>query len=101
MTEGEVDKAKADWRARLDAELEAGSGYKPNKADWLGGKWGGFQTGDAGEDTRRSASGVDIAILKDIGRKITNVPEGFRGHRSVQRWFGSRAKAMEDGFWIY
>src|SRR5450631_3213530 len=35
MTEGEVEKAKADWRARLDAELEAGSGYKPNKADWL------------------------------------------------------------------
>jgi len=33
MTEGEVEKAKADWRARLDAELEAGSGYKPNKAD--------------------------------------------------------------------
>ena len=37
MTEGEVEKAKADWRARLDAELEAGSGYKPNKADWLDG----------------------------------------------------------------
>src|SRR5215203_245658 len=28
MTEGEVEKAKADWRARLDAELEAGAGYK-------------------------------------------------------------------------
>src|ERR1700737_2790841 len=25
-SEGEVEKAKADWRARLDAELEAGSG---------------------------------------------------------------------------
>src|SRR5499427_8486807 len=35
VTEGEVDKAKADWRARLDAELEAGQSYKANKADWL------------------------------------------------------------------
>ena len=52
MTEGEVDKAKADWRARLDAELEAGQGYKPNKADWLDGKWAGFKSADAG---RRSA----------------------------------------------
>ena len=50
MTEGEVEKAKADWRARLDAELEAGSGYKPNKADWLDGKWAGFKSADQEED---------------------------------------------------
>jgi 2-oxoglutarate dehydrogenase E1 component len=48
VTEGEVDKAKADWRARLDAELEAGGGYKPNKADWLDGKWTGFKSSEAG-----------------------------------------------------
>ena len=28
VTEGEVDKMKADWRARLEAEHEAGQGYK-------------------------------------------------------------------------
>ena len=48
MTEGEVEKAKADWRARLDAEFEAGTGYKPNKADWLDGKWAGLQIGRPG-----------------------------------------------------
>ena len=48
MTEGEVEKAKADWRARLDAEFEAGTGYKPNKADWLDGKWAGFKIGGPG-----------------------------------------------------
>src|SRR3982075_3053933 len=32
ISEGEVEKAKADWRARLDAELEAGAGPKPHKA---------------------------------------------------------------------
>src|SRR3569623_3664346 len=35
MTEGENDKAKADRRARLDPELQAGGSYKPNKADSL------------------------------------------------------------------
>src|SRR6478735_1702091 len=35
VTEGEVEKMKADWRARLDAEQEASQGYKSNKADWL------------------------------------------------------------------
>src|SRR5580765_4390532 len=97
MTEGEVEKAKADWRARLDAELEAGSGYKPNKADWLDGKWSGFKSADQEEDARRGVTGVDVAVLRDIGRKITKVPDGFRIHRTVQRYLENRAKAIDNG----
>jgi 2-oxoglutarate dehydrogenase E1 component len=97
MTEGEVDKAKADWRARLDAEFEAGTGYKPNKADWLDGKWAGFKSADQEEDARRGVTGVDVTVLKEIGRKITKVPDGFRVHRTIQRFLDNRAKAIDSG----
>src|ERR1700742_555225 len=97
ITEGEVEKAKADWRARLDAEFEAGTGYKPNKADWLDGKWAGFKIADQEEDARRGVTGVDTAVLKDIGRKITKVPDGFRVHRTIARFLENRAKAIESG----
>lgn len=97
MTEGEVDKAKADWRARLDAEFEAGTSYKPNKADWLDGKWAGFKIADQEEDARRGVTGVDITALKDIGRKITKVPDGFRVHRTIQRFLENRSKAIDTG----
>jgi len=100
ITEGEIEKAKADWRARLDAELEAGGGYKPNKADWLDGKWAGFKTAGEDDDPRRGITGVDVATLKDIGRKITKVPDGFRVHRTVQRFLDNRAKAIENGVGI-
>jgi 2-oxoglutarate dehydrogenase E1 component len=100
ITEGEVEKAKADWRTRLDAELEAGAGYKPNKADWLDGKWAGFKSADQEEDPRRGVTGVDVAVLKDISRRITKVPDGFRVHRTVQRFLENRAKAIETGFGI-
>ncbi|MGY3584267.1 2-oxoglutarate dehydrogenase E1 component [Bradyrhizobium sp. USDA 4341] len=100
LTEGEVEKAKADWRARLDAELEAGSGYKPNKADWLDGKWAGFKSADQEEDARRGVTGVDVAVLKEIGRKITKVPDGFRAHRTIQRFLDNRAKAIDTGVGI-
>jgi 2-oxoglutarate dehydrogenase E1 component len=100
MTEGEVEKAKADWRARLDAELEAGTGYKPNKADWLDGKWSGFKSADQEEDARRGVTGVDVAALRDIGRKITKVPDGFRVHRTIQRFLENRAKAIDGGVGI-
>src|SRR5207249_4413136 len=100
MTEGEVEKAKAGWRTRLDAELEAGSGYKPNKADWLDGKWAGFKSADQEEEARRGVTGVDISVLKDIGRKITKVPDGFRVHRTIQRFLENRAKAIDNGLGI-
>src|ERR1043165_3334314 len=100
ISEGEVEKAKADWRARLDAELAAGSGYKPNKADWLDGKWAGMKLADQEEDPRRGVTGVDVAELRDIGRKITRVPEGFHVHRTVQRFLENRAKSIENGVGI-
>lgn len=97
MTEGEVDKAKADWRARLDAELEAGTSYRPNKADWLDGKWAGMKSADQEEEARRGVTGVELSVLKDIGRKITKVPDGFRAHRTIQRFLENRAKAIDTG----
>ena len=60
VTEGEVEKMKADWRARLDAEFEAGQGYKPNKADWLDGRWAGLKAAREVDDPRRGNTGVAI-----------------------------------------
>jgi 2-oxoglutarate dehydrogenase E1 component len=100
MTDGEVEKAKADWRARLDAEFEAGTGYKPNKADWLDGKWAGFKIAGEEEDARRGVTGVDASKLKEIGRKITRVPDGFRVHRTIARFLENRAKAIDSGVGI-
>jgi 2-oxoglutarate dehydrogenase E1 component len=97
VTEGEVAKAKADWRARLDAEFEAGTGYKPNKADWLDGRWSGLKAADLQEDPRRGNTGVDMSKLREIGEKITSVPEGFRVHRTIQRFLENRRKAIETG----
>src|SRR4249920_3472664 len=82
VTEGEVEKMKADWRARLDAEQEASQGYKANNADWLDGRWAGMKSARDADDPRRGITGVDIAALKDIGEKITTVPQGFHAHRT-------------------
>src|ERR1700712_24422 len=50
VSEAEVEKMKADWRAHLEIEMEAGSGYKPNKADWLDGRWSGLKAAGEAED---------------------------------------------------
>jgi len=97
VTEGEVDKMKADWRTRLDAEYEAGTGYKPNKADWLDGHWAKFKHAADIDDPRRGNTGVSLETLREIGKKITAVPQGFHVHRTIQRFLDTRRKAIETG----
>src|SRR3984893_12170774 len=97
VTEGEVEKMKSDWRARLDAEMEASQSYRSNKADWLDGRWAGFKVADVSDDPRRGNTGVEAATLKDIGAKITAVPQNFNVHRTIARFLDARRKAIETG----
>ncbi len=97
VTAGEVEKIKADWRSRLDAELEAAQSYRANKADWLDGRWSGFKTAGDADDPRRGKTGVDIGALKEIGKKITTLPEGFHLHRTLNRFLDNRRKSIETG----
>jgi 2-oxoglutarate dehydrogenase E1 component len=97
VTEGEVEKMRADWRARLDAELEASQSYRANSADWLDGRWAGMKAAGASDDPRRGNTGVAVETLKTIGQKITAVPQGFHVHRTIQRFLDARAKAIETG----
>ena len=98
VTQGEIDKLKADWRTRLDAEAEAGAVYKPNKADWLDGRWSGLRAAsELGDDPRRGQTGIELDKLKEIGRKLTAVPEGFNVHKTIQRFLDGRRKMVETG----
>jgi 2-oxoglutarate dehydrogenase E1 component len=97
VTDGEVEKMRADWRARLDVELEAAQSYRPNNADWLDGRWAGMKVADASDDPRRGITGVAVETLKEIGAKITTVPADFHVHRTIQRFLENRRKTIEEG----
>jgi len=99
FTQGEVDKLKADWRSRLDAEYEASQAYKPNKADWLDGRWSGLKSAPSAEaeEARRGKTGLDMAKLQEFGEKLCTVPQGFHIHKTIQRFMDNRRKAIETG----
>jgi 2-oxoglutarate dehydrogenase E1 component len=97
LTAAEVEKMKADWRARLETEFEAAQGYRANKADWLDGRWAGYKVAHDIDDPRRGNTGVALATLKEIGAKITSVPPGFNVHRTIGRFLEHRRKTIEAG----
>jgi 2-oxoglutarate dehydrogenase E1 component len=94
----EVEDGGEKWVEHLDLELEASKSYKPNKSDWLDGKWAGLGSGRAeSEDDRDGATGVDVARLKAIGEKITTLPDGFHAHPTIARFIEARRRAIEAG----
>jgi 2-oxoglutarate dehydrogenase E1 component len=97
MNQAEVDKMRADWRGFLEAEFEAGQAYKPNKADWLDGAWSGMRTADNQDEQRRGKTAVPVKTLKEIGKKLTEVPKDFEVHRTIGRFLENRRQAIESG----
>ncbi|SHL27364.1 2-oxoglutarate dehydrogenase E1 component [Roseibium suaedae] len=93
----EVEKMKGEWRSHLDKEFDAGQAFKPNKADWLDGKWSGMKRADDEEDPRRGATGVAEDELHAIGKGLTTVPDSFNVHRTISRFLKNREQMVETG----
>ncbi|HVY41835.1 MAG TPA: 2-oxoglutarate dehydrogenase E1 component [Hyphomicrobiaceae bacterium] len=94
----EADRMQANFRAHLDAELAASESYKPNKADWLDGRWSAI--GFAEDEARRGDTGVPIETLKEVGRRITSIPQDFNAHKTIQRLLDRRREMVETGHGI-
>ena len=97
VSKEEVDRMRADWRAFLENEYEVGQAYRPNKADWLDGAWSGLRTADQQDELRRGKTAVPLKTLKEIGRKLTEVPKGFEVHKTIGRFLDNRRQAIESG----
>lgn len=97
ITQAEFDQLKADWRAHLESEWEVGQHYKPNKADWLDGAWSGLRTADNQDEQRRGKTAVPVKTLKEIGKKLTEVPKDFEAHKTIIRFLENRRQAIESG----
>ncbi|WP_020180940.1 2-oxoglutarate dehydrogenase E1 component [Methylopila sp. M107] len=94
---GEIDEMRQAFRDRMETEYQSGQSYKPNKADWLDGRWSGIKATREVDDPRRGKTGVPAERLKQIGRKIASVPDDFHVHRTVKRLLDNRRKMVEDG----
>ena len=95
LTQDEVEAMQAEFRALLEEEFGAGESYRPNRADWLDGRWSGI--GHAEEGARRGDTGVALDVLREVGRKLTSFPKSFTPHKTIARIMATRRKMIEDG----
>lgn len=95
LTQAEFDKMVTDFDNFLDSEFEKGKEYKPQKADWLDGVWTGL--GLPASEDRRGDTAVALEKLKEIGEKITIIPQDFNIHKTVERVVKGRRSMIEAG----
>jgi 2-oxoglutarate dehydrogenase E1 component len=79
----------------LEKEFEAGTNYKPNKADWLEGQWSSLRA--AHGDDRRGETSVTKDDLELIGKAITTIPENLQVNKKLSRIIEARKKTIMSG----
>jgi 2-oxoglutarate dehydrogenase E1 component len=95
LPEGEIEDMKTSFQAFLADEFEAGTNYKPNKADWLDGKWSHLDRKE--EDYQRGSTAIKPETFKEIGAALSTAPDGFPLHKTVGRLLAAKAKMFESG----
>jgi 2-oxoglutarate dehydrogenase E1 component len=95
LRDGEADAIATGFLAELETQFETAKSYRPNKADWLEGAWAGLE--QAPDDDRRGDTGIAMERLRQIGRGLVSVPEGFRLNPKIARQLDAKRAAIKAG----
>ena len=101
--EGVVPEAEAkamwdDFNGTLEDSYKAAQSYKPNKADWLEGRWSGLKQADQ-EDERSedAATALTDAAATQIAAALSRVPDGFDANPKIVRQLEAKRAAFDKG----
>ncbi len=95
LAPNEPDEMVNRFWEHLEEQFQAARSYRPNKADWLEGKWAGLEP--ASGDDRRGNTAVSLELLREVGLGFTHIPPNVHPHRTLKRVIDARRKAIETG----
>lgn len=97
LTDAEHTQRVDDFYAFLDKEFDEAKNFETKAPDWLDGVWTGISLPSMDDEKRRGVTGVPIETLKEIGTKITTVPNHVNIHKTLKRIIKMRADKVEAG----
>ncbi|MFN0047448.1 MAG: 2-oxoglutarate dehydrogenase E1 component [Sphingorhabdus sp.] len=84
--------------ALLEQEFAGAADYKPNEADWFGGRWSGLSKPADPETARRNVeTGVSKKLFDSLGRTLTTVPETLNIHPTLGRVLDAKKAMFSTG----
>jgi 2-oxoglutarate dehydrogenase E1 component len=95
VTPEEAGALVAGYEKQLEEDFEVAKSFRPNKADWLEGAWTGLEA--ARGEYIRGETAAPMELLKQVGLRLTEVPEGFKVNRKIARQLDAKRRAIETG----
>ncbi|WP_170605996.1 2-oxoglutarate dehydrogenase E1 component [Ruegeria arenilitoris] len=95
IPEGEIEDMKAAFQAHLNDEFDAGKDYKPNKADWLDGRWSHLDKNK--EEYVRGETAITPETLAEVGAALTHAPDDIAVHKTVARLLDHKKQMFDSG----
>ena len=101
--EGVIDKAYldgliAEFTDTLEADFQAAESYKPNEADWFGGRWAGLNKPVDPETARRNVdTAIERKLFDSLGRTLTSVPDDVTIHKTLGRVLDAKRAMFDKG----
>jgi 2-oxoglutarate dehydrogenase E1 component len=97
VTAGEAAAIQERFNAALEEAFEAGKTFKPNKADWLEGRWTGLAPGSGDDEAKDDATAVPLETLREVGLAISRVPDDFAVNPKIARQLEAKRTMIETG----
>ncbi|MEM9046297.1 MAG: 2-oxoglutarate dehydrogenase E1 component, partial [Pseudomonadota bacterium] len=95
ISANEVDENRAGFQNFLAQEFEAGTNYRPNKADWLDGRWSDLERAEG--EYQRGQTAIGEALFDEVAAALTKLPDGFSAHRTITRLLEAKEEALTSG----
>ena len=95
MPKSEIENCKDNFQKILNNEFDAGKDYKPNKADWLDGRWSHLNQNK--ENYQRGSTSISSNSFDKIGKALTKKPKNFQLHKTVERQLIGKAEILKAG----
>ena len=93
LSEAETKAMKERIKVELERAYEASKSHKFKIEEWKSEEWEGIKdVSKFGKDT-----GLPVATIKQLGEKITVLPDDWTFHPTVKRIFDTRRKSFVEG----
>ena len=98
IRDGDADAMCSEFIAHLEEEFTAAASYKPNEADWFGGRWSGLNKPADPETARRNIeTGIADKLMASLGRTLTAVPADLTIHKTLGRVLAAKEDMFAKG----
>jgi 2-oxoglutarate dehydrogenase E1 component len=93
ITEQEYQNLVIEFEKNLSNEFDLAKTYKPNKADWLEGKWQHIKH----DCTKLPQTAVSTNKLQELITKITSFPVNFNINAKIAKQLEARLQMVKQG----